>query len=273
MRLIEIVPAEKLVVIDGLTLQVEFSLDPNTKGVYWDASVPSGFVEKHEGKGEVLESFNDYQHIINAFQAKKEASQSTDFYFRIIADDKLVDVDGEARKIEALKINPNYHAVIWNGNSGFIETKNGRNIHLVNLTEFQDVLDQHAAILKKEDADRKAKAEEARKPTPAKLSAIRDAHLYGGLTIGGMSIGTDDLTQQRIMAAHIVAKEDQSYTVRWKLPGGFVTLDAPTIIAISDAIRAHVQACFEAEATVLIDLADYDTLEELEAAYATALES
>jgi hypothetical protein len=113
---------------------------------------------------------------------------------------------------------------------------------------------------------------EAPKPTKSDLSSIRDRHLYGGITVSGMTIGTDNLTQQRIMAARIIAKEDDTYTVCWKLPSGFVELEADQIIAIADAIRAHVQSCFEAEATVLLDIADYETLEELEAAYVAALE-
>jgi len=140
-------------------------------------------------------------------------------------------------------------------------------------TQTKNVCGLRYLLTPEEIAARRAEEAQARKPTAAHLSALRDRHLYAGITVSGVAIGTDDLTQQRIMAARILAKEDATYTVRWKLPGGFVTLDAPTIIAIADAIRAHVQACFEAEATVLIDLADYATLEELEAAYDAALSS
>jgi hypothetical protein len=141
-------------------------------------------------------------------------------------------------------------------------------------TPTKNVSGDRYLLTPEETAARQAEEAEARKPTAAHLSALRDAHLYGGIIFNSdISIGTDDLTQSRIMAARILAKEDPSYTVRWKLPAGFVTLDAPTIIAIADAIRTHVQACFEAEATVLIDIADYTTTAELEAAFHAALSS
>ena len=69
----------------------------------------------------------------------------------------------------------------------------------------------------------------------------------GGTTIGETFVNTDRDTQSKLIAARILAKEDPAYTIRWKLPTGFVTLDAPTLIAIADGVRAHVQAAFDRE--------------------------
>jgi hypothetical protein len=59
--------------------------------------------------------------------------------------------------------------------------------------------------------------------------------------------------------------QDSTYTCRWKGIDGFVTLNATQIIAIADAVRAHVQSCFDHEAE-LVPLIEAATTEaELEA--------
>jgi hypothetical protein len=65
-----------------------------------------------------------------------------------------------------------------------------------------------------------------------------------------MTIQTDRESRANIMGARIQAKEDSTYTVKWKTGGGFQTLDAATIISIADAVRQHVEAAFAAEADV-----------------------
>ena len=90
-------------------------------------------------------------------------------------------------------------------------------------------------------------------PTPEdRIRAIRtrrDAAISAGITVAGMSVQTDDLSQQRITGAALAAMIDPTTTVNWKVADGqFVTLDAKTIIAVAQAVRAHVQACFDAEA-------------------------
>ena len=47
------------------------------------------------------------------------------------------------------------------------------------------------------------------------------------------------------------AMQDSEYSCRWKGVDGFVELTAPQILAIADAVRAHVQACFDREAELL----------------------
>ena len=129
-------------------------------------------------------------------------------------------------------------------------------------------IDAGSAEIGWEVADGSPVAPQPIPPTEAALEAIRDKKLYAGVTVSGVTVGTDDLTQQRLMAARIIAKEDPSYTVKWKAVGGFVDLNAAQIIAIADAVRAHVKKCFDAEAD--IEGNAYDTLEDMEAAYDTA---
>lgn len=74
----------------------------------------------------------------------------------------------------------------------------------------------------------------------------------GGIAVGGMAVATDDRSKMMIMGARIKADRDAAFTMQWKVASGdFVTIDAATIIAISDAVLSHVDACFAAEELVL----------------------
>ena len=87
----------------------------------------------------------------------------------------------------------------------------------------------------------------------SELKDYRDLKIEGGVTLGNISVTTDNLTQQRLAAARTVAREaldnSQTYTVDWKAGNGWFTLDAATIILLADAVRAHIQACFSQEKT------------------------
>lgn len=89
----------------------------------------------------------------------------------------------------------------------------------------------------------------------------------GGIVVAGAPIATDDRSKTMIMGARIKADADPDYTVGWKTADGFVTLNASQIVAISDAVLAHVDACFEAEAAVLsgIDAGNIATIAEINA--------
>lgn len=95
------------------------------------------------------------------------------------------------------------------------------------------------------------------------------AHRYavetGGTTVSGMAVATDRDSQGLIVGAAFAASLDAQYTVQWKTAAGFVTLDAATMIALAQAVRAHVQAAFdrEAEIAALIDAAE--TVDDLRA--------
>lgn len=97
-------------------------------------------------------------------------------------------------------------------------------------------------------------------PEPADLVAYaasrRWQHEVGGLMFAGFHIATDDRSKLMIVGARATASADPDFTTEWKLPGGFITLDADTIIAVSDAVLAHVAECFAIEAQVLAAIAD-----------------
>lgn len=124
-----------------------------------------------------------------------------------------------------------------------------------------------------EIAEREARAAQAlAAQIEAHLPAYRRKRELGGtsISLGGqtLEIQTDDEIQRKILAARVMAKEDADYTVNWKLPSGFVRLNATALIAISDAIRNHIQKCFDAEAAIKDQT--FDSIEAVEAAFDAA---
>lgn len=99
-----------------------------------------------------------------------------------------------------------------------------------------------------------AKAAEAAAAQRAAIKARRDVAIASGITVGGVTVATDDQSQSRVMGAAVAAMLDPNYTVQWKTASGFVTLSAPQVIGLATAIRAHVQACFDREAVLLAAL-------------------
>lgn len=88
-------------------------------------------------------------------------------------------------------------------------------------------------------------------PTEA-IKRRRDQAIKSGITVSGLQIATDEVSQQRIMGAAVSAMLDPQYAVQWKVTEtDFVTLTATEILQIAQLVRAHVQACFDNEATLL----------------------
>ena len=88
-----------------------------------------------------------------------------------------------------------------------------------------------------------------------RIKERRDKALVAGTTVNGVTIATDDLSQQRITGAALAATVDASTTVNWKLPDDtFVTLTAAQIIDIAQGVRTHIQSCFDREAELLAAL-------------------
>jgi hypothetical protein len=67
-----------------------------------------------------------------------------------------------------------------------------------------------------------------------------------------------------ITGAALKAMQDSTYSCRWKTESGFVELTAPQILAIADAVRAHVQACFDREAELVALIEAAESPEELD---------
>lgn len=82
----------------------------------------------------------------------------------------------------------------------------------------------------------------------AKLAALAEKRWQvetSGIAISGMPIFTDDRSKLMITGARIKADADANFTTQWvAADGSIVTLAAAQIIGISDAVLAHVDACF-----------------------------
>lgn len=96
----------------------------------------------------------------------------------------------------------------------------------------------------------------------------------GGITMGGVQVLTDRDSQAMIGNAFASAKDDPTFTTKWKgADGNFVPLDNATLLAIGRAVRDHVNACFSKEADVVAGIkADPQTIgseASIDAAFAT----
>lgn len=99
----------------------------------------------------------------------------------------------------------------------------------------------------------------------AEIAAARYEAETAGTTFNGVMIDTGRDSQALITGAALAAVIDNGYSLNWKTSTGFIHLTAPEIIAVAQAVRAHVQSCFdrESELVALIDAAQ--TAEELDA--------
>lgn len=97
------------------------------------------------------------------------------------------------------------------------------------------------------------------------VANMRYQREIGGVELRGMNIATDRESQALITGAALQATVDEDYTCQWKTQGGFVSLSAQQIIGIAQAVRAHVQACFDREAELLVEIGKAKTKEAVEA--------
>ncbi|WP_273794686.1 DUF4376 domain-containing protein [Brucella intermedia] len=106
---------------------------------------------------------------------------------------------------------------------------------------------------------------------PAYAAQKRWEKEVGGIEINGLSVATDDRSKMMISGARVAAQNDPAFSTQWKAADGtFTTINAAAVIAISDAMLAHVSNCFAIEAQVLADIAagTISTVEQIDAAFA-----
>lgn len=98
---------------------------------------------------------------------------------------------------------------------------------------------------------------------PGRIAAKRYEHEVKGIVFNGVSLDTTRQSQALITGAALSATRNPGYTVRWKTQNGPLTLDADGLGAAADAVRDHVQACFEREFELLDALADGTFTEDM----------
>lgn len=137
-------------------------------------------------------------------------------------------------------------------------------------------VDEFAAYLAQQQPDYDAwraaqRFAEAKAQRLADLADIRWRHEGGGVSIGGVTVPTDESMQIKITGARLAAEADPSYTVRWKVaPGDFVSLDTAAVIGLSNSVRAHIQACYNNEDALSAQINAASTTAELDAVDITA---
>ena len=99
------------------------------------------------------------------------------------------------------------------------------------------------------------------------IAAIRWVKENGGMPFAMAIVPTDDRSKLLIMGAREKAKEDPTYSKRWKIaPGQYIDLSAETIVSLSEALETHVAACFAREEAIAAQiLAEGVTLADLDA--------
>lgn len=103
------------------------------------------------------------------------------------------------------------------------------------------------------------------------LSVRRDAKIEAGFDFNGVTVPCDDKSIGRYTAAYVLARDNPGLTRQWKMPHGFVTLNADQLIALASGAAAFVQSCFDAQAEHLAEIEAAKTVEEIEAILAAAV--
>jgi hypothetical protein len=99
----------------------------------------------------------------------------------------------------------------------------------------------------------------------AEIAAERWKAEVGGVAGEGLAIDTSRESQALITGAALAATLDPNYICQWKTSSGFVTLDAATVLTVAQAVRAHVQGCFDREAELSAAVEAAGTAAEMEA--------
>jgi hypothetical protein len=87
------------------------------------------------------------------------------------------------------------------------------------------------------------------------LAEYRWSKEVGGFDFNGAHVSTDDRDKLFIKTAYDEAKANASYSTSWKVaPGIYLNLDATALIALGDALLAHVSSCFSNEQTKALAL-------------------
>lgn len=103
--------------------------------------------------------------------------------------------------------------------------------------------------------------EAAKERKRSEIAAARWAEETAGID----GIKTDRESQALITGAALQAVVDPDYTCRWKTETRFIELGSLQIKGIAQAVRLHVQGCFDREAELLPLIEAAESPEELAA--------
>ncbi len=97
------------------------------------------------------------------------------------------------------------------------------------------------------------------------LAAYRHEREIAGITVDGVTICTDRESQAMINGAVAYVGLNPEALIDWKGDSEWVQIDRATVLAIGQAVGAHVQACFSREKVHATAIAALATAEEVEA--------
>ncbi|WP_367256228.1 DUF4376 domain-containing protein [Pseudomonas sp. stari2] len=83
------------------------------------------------------------------------------------------------------------------------------------------------------------------------VAAERFMREASGIVVEGLTIETSRDSQALIAGTGLAAIRNPDYRCNFKTATGFVEIGAEQIINIADAVRSHVQACFDRELELL----------------------
>lgn len=98
-----------------------------------------------------------------------------------------------------------------------------------------------------------------------KIAASRYVLETAGIDFYGTRIKTDRESQATLNAAMTAVARNPLLEIDWKGENGWAKLGKAEVEAISDAVIAHVQACFTAEKDKLVALDALETADEVRA--------
>lgn len=92
------------------------------------------------------------------------------------------------------------------------------------------------------------------------VASVRYEKETGGMVFNGIPIDTTENSQAKITGAALQATIDNTVILYWKTVNGPVPLDAASVIAVAQAVRVHIQDCFNREFEIIaaIDNDTYD---------------
>lgn len=151
------------------------------------------------------------------------------------------------------------------GRRAYINSTSGRSALLADCTA-HNAMDVYAEVMAvwgetptvpDEPLPPEPTLEELKAQKKQDIAALRYEREIEGVDVNGVLIDTGRDSQALITGAALAAMLDKNYSLNWKTTGGFIHLTAPEIIAVAQAVRAHVQACFdrEGELVALVDAA------------------